>query len=619
MRDLVIVESVTKAKKIQSFLGNQYLVKASVGHVCDLPQKELGVDLKTFAAQWEVPEKSRKTIASLKKAVKESANVYLATDPDREGEAIAWHLQRILKLKDPKRITFNEITPAAIAKAIATPRTIDDKAVNAQTARRLLDRLVGYQLSPVLSRAAQAKLSAGRVQSVALKLCVMRELDIRHFMSKPYFELYAAINGMDFKFDHQPFLTDKHVFDRAFLENIQSQCQKLQVTGFTEEEAIIMPRPPFITSTLQQSASTSLGLPPEETMKTAQKLFEEGLITYHRTDNPNFSDEGFQILTAMLQTEQGMDARPTAIKRQSAALAQEAHEAIRPTGIHDNELTPSQQQLLSISEPRNLYRLIRERSLCAVAPDGLDMKTRIVLEGEAIELPAHSLPVAPQWIWQGRVVKVAGWRSLAVLEASSEEENVFNGVLKAGDTLNPEFSIQEKKTKAPERFTEASLIKALEKLGIGRPSTYATILSNIKSRGYIKLSQRKIHAQPIGMDLVASLEPMTFMNYDFTRKVEAHLDQVAKGANHIAMLKTINEVLMSEMKTLKPVFSKDNRITDKCPQCGEMLTFRKAKKTGKPYWIHLLPTDICQSFINDADGKPAQVKPGKAETVQVEA
>lgn len=608
MKKLIIVESVTKAKKIQSLLGQDYLVKASIGHICDLPKTSLGVDLETLEPQWEVTEDKERTIIGLKKAAKASTSIFLASDPDREGEAIAWHLKRILKLKDVKRITFNEITEAAIHKALQSPRNIDLQAVNAQIARRVLDRLVGYQVSPLLSRAAQTKLSAGRVQSVALKLCASREREIREFKSQAYFELDAVVNGLIFQLQHQNICPDKHITQKAILENIQNQVEKLVVKDSVVEHVSIPPRPPFITSTLQQAASVTLGLPPEETMKTAQKLFEEGLITYHRTDNPNFSSEGFLCLKGLLELRHPGLSRGEAIKRQSAALAQEAHEAIRPTGVTNDSLTQSQQELLALSEARNLYRLICERSLAAVAQDGQDEQSKISLISEPVSLSGIDNPVELQWSWKGRVVKSLGWRELLQLEPVDNEEATSNNFPGMGSSVKPEWKLMEKKTKATERFTEAALIKALEKLGIGRPSTYATILSNIKSRAYIKLSARKIHVLPIGMELVESLDSMSFMKYDFTRKVENHLDLVAQGADHKVLLKTMNELLNREMQQLKPIFTEENRKTEKCPLCGEIITQRKAKKNGKPYWVHLLDNLQCLSFINDKSGKPSVSK-----------
>lgn len=557
MTILVIVESKTKAHKIQSYLGDQYKVVASNGHICDLPvspEEGIGVDLDTFEPEWVSIDKQEDTIVRLKRLCKTSDQVILATDPDREGEAIAWHLQRILKLRKAARVTFHEITPDAIRRALQRPRKVDLLAVKAQVTRRVVDRLVGYQVSPSLSKAAGKRLSAGRVQSVALKLCVRREQEITTFKPQAYYELDIDYQGQSFKLDHSKFLADKHIHDKELVDNIMASVRVVSALGREEQEVAVQPRPPFITSTLQQVASTRLGLPPEETMKLAQKLFEEGLITYHRTDNPNISAEGFGLLARELEARYGIAARAVPIQRATAALAQGAHEAIRHTGVSEDEFTPSQQALFAASETRNLYRLIRERSLAAIAPDCVEAKKRLVLTSEPVQIPGLTQPMVLQWVWQGRVVITPGWRLVSVLEPSGDEESVFQGELAAGDTLKPVWQCRQKTTKAPDRFTESSLIKALEKLGLGRPSTYATIISNLKSRQYIRLVERKIHVQPIGKDIVASLESFAFMQFDFTRQVEEHLDRVAQGADPVDMLKRVNDDLKQQLSLLDPQY-----------------------------------------------------------------
>ena len=500
MPNLVIVESPNKCKKIQAYLGNGWIVKASMGHVRDLPPKEMGVDLESFQPHYVANERGRKVIAGLKKLSQSADQVYLATDPDREGEAIAWHLQQALRLKDPKRIAFNEITQKAIQAALNRAGQIDMALVHAQEGRRVLDRLVGYSVSPALSNAYGSWLTAGRVQSVALRIVVERELAIKAFQPTPYVEvfLHFETEGLHWSAQWLPgdWLSEgqKHWTDRAFAERVAGFTE-VDVQAIEKTQRSRRPPPPFITASLQQGASVVLKLSPKRCMQEAQHLFEEGLITYHRTDNPNLSDDGIQAVMEWLNSN-GYAAhvvdRPNTWK--AKANAQEGHEAIRPTSVQKtpdqvkNDLTPDQARL---------YEMIWKRTVASQMKAARYHVTQIHLTASE---PLDDQPL--RFLAKGEQQAYPGWLLLSqrdVTEEAEQENTQSLPALDEGQHLTAQAGeVKDKQTQPPARYTEASLIKKLEAEGIGRPSTYASILENILKRGYITVVKRKLQAQELG-------------------------------------------------------------------------------------------------------------------------
>jgi len=477
-KNLVIVESPAKAKTIAGFLGSDFEVESSFGHIRDLVESGLGVDVDNhFAPEYVVPKEKAEVVKKLRKKVKETDIVWLASDEDREGEAIAWHLAEALGLDPLKtnRIVFHEITKKAIQKAVEHPRTIDLNLVNAQQARRVLDRLVGYQLSPVLWKKVKRGLSAGRVQSVAVRLLVEREREVQKFQSVSAFRVVAEFETgkkkfkaeLDRRFETEPEAT-------AFLEALLGGAFAVQ--NVEVKPAKKSPSPPFTTSTLQQEAARKLGFSVSMTMQLAQKLYEEGHITYMRTDSVNLSDEALAAARAQIVNHYGESFSQTRKFQTKSKGAQEAHEAIRPTYF---------ERVSAGADPRQkkLYDLIWKRSLASQMSDAQ-------LERTTITIPA---PQQSQFIAKGEVIRFEGFLKL-YLEGQDEEDPEGDTVLlpavEAGQSLSLHTAeAVERYTRPPARYTEASLVKKLEELGIGRPSTYAPTISTILKRGYAEKSE----------------------------------------------------------------------------------------------------------------------------------
>ena len=555
--NLVIVESPAKAKTIQKFLGEDYIVKSSFGHIRDLSESELSIDVEQgFQPEYVIPSDKRKVVAELKKAAKEAQTVWLASDEDREGEAISWHLFETLGLKEEntRRIVFHEITKPAILNAIANPRDIDMNLVNAQQARRVLDRLVGFELSPVLWRKIQPKLSAGRVQSVALRLIVDREREILAFNSEPYYKVEALFHpeGTPEKTAIKAAL-DKRMPDIESAQALLEKCigAEFSISSIEKKEGTRTPAAPFTTSTLQQEAARKIGLSVSQTMSIAQKLYEHGLITYMRTDSTNLSGLAINTAKKFITDNFGEEYSKVRQYKTRTMGAQEAHEAIRPTYIENTSIegTPQEQKL---------YELIWKRTVASQMADAKVMKTDIKVGSDRIE---------EKFNVQATQVLFDGFLKL-YMEGSDDpqqdDESVILPEMNVGNIMHMmEMTADCKFTSAPARYSEPTLIKKLEELGIGRPSTYApTITTLTKARGYVVKGDKPGHKkqvtnltlkndviksssktetvgaekkrllpQDIGI-IVADFLVKNFpdvLDYGFTADVEEDFDKIAEG------------------------------------------------------------------------------------------
>ena len=555
--NLVIVESPAKAKTIEKFLGKDFKVMSSYGHIRDLKKKELSIDEKTLQPTYEIPEEKTKVVADLKKSAKAAKTVWLASDEDREGEAISWHLCEVLGLDEEKtsRIVFHEITKPAIMEAIQNPRHLDMNLVNAQQARRVLDRLVGFKVSPVLWRKVKPALSAGRVQSVAVRLIVDREREIQAFKSEPYYRVNALFlltnadgsqSEVKAELDHRFAKHDEAV---AFL----NQCKDASFTvdNITKKPLKRSPAPPFTTSTLQQEAARKLGFTVSQTMMVAQRLYESGRITYMRTDSVNLSSLAINACKEEISKLYGDDYSKPRNYHTHSKGAQEAHEAIRPTFMNEATITGTAQE-------RRLYELIWKRTAASQMADAQVEKTTVTINISGAE---------EQFVANGEVVRFDGF--LKVYHESTDEEATNNDegnllpAMKAGQRLlRADITSTERFSMGPVRYTEASLVHKLEELGIGRPSTYAPTISTIQQREYVQKGDKKGVERAYAIDTLkgsavtsktkhemagsekGKLLPTDIgfvvndfllqnfpdiMDYNFTAKVEEQFDRIAEG------------------------------------------------------------------------------------------
>ena len=539
-KDLVIVESPAKAKTIEKYLGTGYKVRASMGHLRDLPKSKMGVDIEHGFEPQYIPVKDKsELIKELKTEAKSAKTVYLATDPDREGEAISWHLKELLELPDDKarRVTFNEITKRVVTESIQQPRDIDQDLVNAQQARRILDRIVGYKLSPLLWKKVKKGLSAGRVQSVAARMVVDREEEIRDFVSEEYWLLDALLD----RGDDSPSFTARYYGKDGKKVELHSEDEVQTVIRDTKEAAFTVdsvkrgekqrsPAPPFITSTLQQEASRRLGMTPRRTMSIAQQLYEGveisgrgsiGLITYMRTDSLRLSDEALFAARDYITAHYGEAYYPGHPRRyKTKAGAQDAHEAIRPTDV---QLTPELVRKDLTQEQYRLYRLIWGRfTACQMANAVYDnVSVEVVSAGHSFRANYSEL-------------KFQGYT--AVYEEARDEESaeISNPLpsLSEGETLCLEKMIPDQQfTQPPARYTEATLIRAMEEKGIGRPSTYAPTISAITARDYVIKEGKYLRPTPLG-EVVTGLMKEHFadiVDLKFTNRMEQELDEIESG------------------------------------------------------------------------------------------
>jgi DNA topoisomerase-1 len=510
---LVIVESPTKARTINKYLGKGYTVLASVGHVRDLPKSaQNAVDIESgFVPNYVIPVEKRHIISEIAREAKKADEVLLASDPDREGEAIAWHIKEAAGLKGAKRVVFHEITEEAIKEALKHPRAIDTHLREAQEARRVLDRLVGYDLSGLIWKKVRYGLSAGRVQSPALRILMERERDIRAFIPETYFVIDAVAKVKAGSFPVTLSEEPKTQKDAdAVLEAIEKASWTIGEVKETQEAR--QPRPPFTTSTLQQAASTRLGFQPSRTMRAAQKLYEAGHITYMRTDSVNLAKGAVAMLTAVASKEFGEEHVVARGYKTSSKNAQEAHEAVRPTQA-------SRKSAGNTGDERALYDLIRSRALASQMKNAEVLRTKISVRADNI----------PDFVAHGSRVLYPGWL-LADPRARSEDVELPKVVEKESAAIS-KVTATEKQTEPPKRYTEAGLIKELEKRGIGRPSTYASIMKTLVDRGYVERQNRTLIPTVTG-DVVSTFLEEHFKDYisdSFTAEMENELDDIARG------------------------------------------------------------------------------------------
>jgi DNA topoisomerase-1 len=572
-KKLIIVESPTKAKTISKFLKDQYIIESSFGHIRDLPKNnKKAIDIKGgFIPHYEISKGKEKVVAEIKKLSKKASEVYLATDPDREGEAIAWHIKETCGLKNPKRIAFHEITENAIKEAINHPREIDENLRKAQEARRVLDRLVGYDLSGLIWKKVRYGLSAGRVQSPALRIIMEREREIRAFIPQNYWVLTG-----DFETDKKNKLTltcEKEPTDENETNNIleAGRNNPWHIVEIKQTETRRSPRAPFTTSTLQQTASSRLGFSPSRTMVIAQKLYEQGLITYMRTDSMTISKEALPIIYKEIEKIFGKEYVQPRMYKTKSKSAQEAHEAIRPTNA-------GLRNAGSNGEQEKLYKLIWERTISSQMADAKILKTKVSAN-------ITKKDTIPNFSVIGSITIFPGWLA-ADKDAQSEEVQIPN--LSEGESLKLiNLNSQKKETEPPSRYTEAGLIKELEKREIGRPSTYASILKTINDRGYVIKEGKTLRPTATGEVVSAFLENnfSKYINDSFTADMENKLDEIAEGK--IKYEKVLSDFYGPFLKDIKSK-EKIEKITNlgkadekyKCPVCGGPMVI-KLSKTGK--------------------------------------
>ena len=569
---LLIVESPSKAKTIEKYLEGAYTVRASVGHIRDLPKSNKdAIDIPGgFIPRYVVSPGKEKVVSEIKSLAKRADEVLLATDPDREGEAIAWHIKEAVGLKSPKRIRFYEITKDAIKEALQHPTEIDDNLRKAQEARRVLDRLVGYDLSGLIWKKVRYGLSAGRVQSPALRIIMEKEREIRAFKPEQFWVIEAETETKN-----RTKLTlncDEEPRDIKLVEKILEVGNKetWTVKSVSATEAKRSPKAPFTTSTLQQTASTRLGYAPSNTMRIAQKLYEAGLITYMRTDSTNLSATALDQMGVLINKKYGANYAKRNVYVTKSKNAQEAHEAIRPTDV-------SKEMAGLADDQKKLYRLIWQRTVASQMTDAKILRTKITVQVGSGEIPNFSI--------NGSQMLFDGWLKA---DPDARGEDVELPKITEGEILKLlDIRSQEKFTEPPGRYTEAGLIKELEKRGIGRPSTYASIMKTLEERDYVSKEGRTLIPTDVG-DVVSTFLENNFTNYisdTFTAEMEDELDQIAEGKREYE--KTLKDFYGPFSKDVKSK-NKIEKITNlgeadekhRCPVCGGPMVI-KLSKTGK--------------------------------------
>lgn len=574
---LVIVESPAKAKTIEKYLGKEYVVRASVGHVRDIPKSSKNaIDIEAgFVPNYIVTPGKDKVVSELKDLAKKAGSVILATDPDREGEAIAWHVSELLGLKNAKRIVFHEITEDAIREAASHPRPIDQHLRAAQEARRVLDRLVGYDLSGIIWKKVRYGLSAGRVQSPALRIIMEREREIRAFIPETFWRITA--NTTTPAKTPLPLSMSEEPRERSLVDAVLAAAPKYpwKVLDVKETKVARSPKAPFTTSTLQQAASSRLGMSPSRTMQIAQKLYEAGHITYMRTDSTNLSKDAQAKMLEVIEKTYGKGMGELRTYKAKSKNAQEAHEAVRPTD-------PSKKSAGATPEQQKLYKLIWARTIASQMVDAQTLRTKITANIDGAD---GMTPPIPPFAANGARVTADGWLKA---DPDAHGEEVTLPEVKPGDTLVfVDINAEEKQTEPPPRYTEAGLVKELEKRDIGRPSTYASILKTIIDRGYVTKEGKALVATDTG-DVVSSFLEKHFATYisdTFTAEMEQKLDDIAEGKR--AYAKTLKEFYDPFKKELK---SKDKieKVTNlgdadpniRCPKCDSAMIV-KLGKNGK--------------------------------------
>lgn len=635
MRNLVIVESPAKAKTIKKYLGDDFEVTSSQGHIRDLPTKEIGIDIdNNFTPKYIINPDKKRIVNDLKRMSASAKVVYLASDDDREGEAISWHLKTALELTDDKikRIVFHEITEKAIKNAVANPRKIDMDLVNSQQARRLLDRLVGYKLSPVLWKKIKSGLSAGRVQSVAVKMIVEREREIRNFKSEKSFKVVASFKTVDDKTFCAELKKNTKNEEETKALFLELSNKNFEISKVEKKKVVKSPVAPFTTSTLQQEASTKLGFSVTQTMLLAQHLYEAGKISYMRTDSVVLSEDAIKQAQKVIKQTYGEEYCQQRQFTTKSKNAQEAHEAIRPTHFEDIEVSADEKE-------QKLYTLIRTRALASQMADAIINKTTLTITTDSTTI----------FIAKGEVIEFDGFLKLyQTKKDEDEDDNIKLPKVKEGDILSLIKLIgKEKHSQGPSRFSEASLVKELEEKGIGRPSTYAPTIATIQNRGYIIKDSRegeKVEFKVITLEknkITEGIEKKTegseknklyptdialitndflvtnfadITNYDFTAKVEKELDDIAEGKNNwIKMLQNFYDKFISEVNKCSNSERVEftSRLLGVDPKTGKNIYVRVAKfgpviqigdknENEKPHFINLLKGQNVESItLND--------------------
>lgn len=628
MKYLVIVESPAKSKTISKMLGNNYIVKSSFGHIRDLPEKKIGVDIEhNFEPTYVAMAKSKKIIADLKKAVAEVGHVYLATDLDREGEAIAWHLKELLKLQDDNtdRITFHEITESAIKEAVENPRKLDMALVDSQQARRILDRLVGYKLSPILWKKVRKGLSAGRVQSVAVMMICDREEEISNFVPVEYWSIQAELqkNQNDIIFKANLISKNAKKIDKLDISNKEQadsilkelEGAKYQVSSVEKKERKRSPYPPYTTSTMQQDVSRRIGFSSSKTMMVAQKLYEGiqigsqgvvGLITYMRTDSLNIAQVAQKEALNFIETSYGKNfvpLKPRFYKTKSKG-AQEAHEAIRPTSV---KRTPEMMKQYLTPDEYKLYTAIWNRFVASQMTDA-------VYDTVSIDISANN------YIFRatGSTLKFDGFMKVYSIQDEDAKEPKLP-ILSQGDLLNLLKIIPEQHfTEPPARYNEASLIKTLEEYGIGRPSTYAPTIKTILDRMYVRLENKKFYPTDLGMVVNKFLKEnfKDVINYKFTADIEEEFDDIAenklKWQEVLKKFYTPFEHHLEKAEGATKQKIQPKATNEICPKCGKPMVIRDSRRG--PFMACSGYPECKTTFSVDKDGnKVEKIEPEKTE------
>ena len=582
MKNLVIVESPSKSRTIEKYLGNDYKVLSSKGHIRDLATKGkygLGVDIDNhFAPTYELIKGKKKMVSELKKEVKAADMVYLATDPDREGEAISWHLKDELKIKDSdyERVVFNEITKDTVIKAFSKARKIDDDLVHSQETRRILDRIIGFRLSKLMQAKTGGK-SAGRVQSVALKLIVDREREIQNFIKEEYWTIVAKFNDFDASLE-------KYKDDKVELHNeieaddvLNKLGNVFKIESVDKKDKKRSSKPPFITSTLEQEASIKLNFTSKKTMSLAQKLYEGidledetvGLITYMRTDSIRLSDEYVKSAYKYIETKYGKEYLGIVKKSKKTENVQDAHEAIRPTSVNR---TPESVKKFLTPDEFKLYSMIYKRALASLMKDAKSEQTPVILDNNNYKFKTT-----------GSVIKFDGY-----LKVYGDYEDSEDAIIPPLDTyksnvlVSNEIDKEQHFTKPKPRYTEAKLIKEMEELGIGRPSTYSKTMETIVERGYVKVEEKKFVPTEIGIETTDKLQEFfsDLINVKYTAKMEDDLDKIADG--DLVWYNLLDKFYKEFEPMVKDAFDnmekkKEEETGEMCPLCGNPLVVRSGK------------------------------------------
>lgn len=582
MKNLVIVESPSKSRTIEKYLGNDYKVLSSKGHIRDLATKGkygLGVDIDNhFAPTYELIKGKKKMVSELKKEVKAADMVYLATDPDREGEAISWHLKDELKIKDSdyERVVFNEITKDTVIKAFSKARKIDDDLVHSQETRRILDRIIGFRLSKLMQAKTGGK-SAGRVQSVALKLIVDREREIQNFIKEEYWTIVAKFNDFDASLE-------KYKDDKVELHNeieaddvLNKLGNVFKIESVDKKDKKRSSKPPFITSTLEQEASIKLNFTSKKTMSLAQKLYEGidledetvGLITYMRTDSIRLSDEYVKSAYKYIETKYGKEYLGIVKKSKKTENVQDAHEAIRPTSVNR---TPESVKKFLTPDEFKLYSMIYKRALASLMKDAKSEQTTVILDNNNYKFKTT-----------GSVIKFDGY-----LKVYGDYEDSEDAIIPPLDTyksnvlVSNEIDKEQHFTKPKPRYTEAKLIKEMEELGIGRPSTYSKTMETIVERGYVKVEEKKFVPTEIGIETTDKLQEFfgDLINVKYTAKMEDDLDKIADG--DLVWYNLLDKFYKEFEPMVKDAFDnmekkKEEETGEMCPLCGNPLVVRSGK------------------------------------------